>query len=239
MAGVMSRGEKAEIVRRLREDEGLRWIDIADRMGLAKSTVADLYYDPSGALARARKAKNDGQCVDCGAATKNGGARAAPKRCAPCSAEHSRSAESILNHSVMAMGRHRWADEDIFTALRAAARDGVVSTAMYRGAYVSGAMPSLPLIVSRFGRWVDAVHAAGLRPAGRRRERTDSYTSSMCLRAVVFCAAELGRPPSSYEYETWQRARPGMPCSTMVRRLCGGWGAVVQQVSRELEPVAA
>jgi hypothetical protein len=71
-------------IKRLREDEGLKWREIGARLGLSLSTVHDYYSDPTGETVRARKAKNDGVCSDCGGPTRGGGAKVPPKRCVDC-----------------------------------------------------------------------------------------------------------------------------------------------------------
>jgi predicted transcriptional regulator len=57
-------------IRRLREDEGLIWREIGERLGLAQTTVKDYYKDPSGEAVAARKAASDARlkrpCPRCG-----------------------------------------------------------------------------------------------------------------------------------------------------------------------------
>jgi hypothetical protein len=71
-------------IKRLREDEGLLWREIGERVGVSLKAAHDYYHDPTGEKARQRKAKNNGTCTDCGGETKNSGSVIAPERCREC-----------------------------------------------------------------------------------------------------------------------------------------------------------
>lgn len=58
--------------------------EIGAEMGVSTSRVLGLLADPTGERADARRRKNHGHCVDCGAKTFNGGALVAPARCSRC-----------------------------------------------------------------------------------------------------------------------------------------------------------
>jgi hypothetical protein len=78
----MSRAELAPRIIALRAS-GLTWREIGERVGLALSTVQDYGTDPDGSRVRARKARSDGACRDCGGRTVGDGGYA-PSRCAAC-----------------------------------------------------------------------------------------------------------------------------------------------------------
>jgi hypothetical protein len=63
------REERCREIRRLRDEEGLLFREIGERLGLNFRTVADYYNDPDGSKVRARKAKMAGSCEVCGART--------------------------------------------------------------------------------------------------------------------------------------------------------------------------
>lgn len=66
----MKRAERYEQVRALREDEGLKWREIAERIGIALTTVQDVYNDPTGerknARSRAAWKRHARPCPHCG-----------------------------------------------------------------------------------------------------------------------------------------------------------------------------
>jgi transposase len=91
-------------IKRLREDEGLSWREIGDRLGVSLKTAHDYYTDPTGEIARGRRRRygatekarethrrwnaspaGRGRCQDCGglmgAATRGTDAL----RCLTCS----------------------------------------------------------------------------------------------------------------------------------------------------------
>lgn len=62
--------------------EGLLMRQIAERMGVAVSTVDSWLNDPDGSRLRARKDSYRGTCEVCGARTDGSAGRRAPTRCA-------------------------------------------------------------------------------------------------------------------------------------------------------------
>jgi predicted transcriptional regulator len=81
---VKTRLEKAAEARRLR-DEGLKQREIADCMGVARSTVNSWLVDPDGSMLKARKHSYRGECEECGSTTTGSrGPSKAPKLCANC-----------------------------------------------------------------------------------------------------------------------------------------------------------
>jgi hypothetical protein len=83
------RAELYEQVRRLRDEEGLLWREIGERLGLNFRTVQGAYSDPTGENDRARKRKQYGACVDCGTPVSYSTGGTA-ERCRLCAATHVR-----------------------------------------------------------------------------------------------------------------------------------------------------
>jgi hypothetical protein len=73
-------------IRRLREDEGLKWREIGERLGISLKTAFDYYNDPTGEKCEARKTASDERlhrsCPRCG--SRMGPARAGAETCHPC-----------------------------------------------------------------------------------------------------------------------------------------------------------
>jgi len=218
----MTRAERHEQVVALK-DSGLKFREIAAQLGLAMSTVTAAYYDPTGEKDHARRHRADGQCVDCGARTHNGGA-VPPERCAGCLIEQQKTdpayaAKQRAHH----LGRVKWTDEQIFAAIRRSARAGVASTNAYSAMHAANpaASPSLPIILRRFDRWAVVVELAGVAAPGARRSyvRTRDDELLACVRA---CAAAMGRRPTVTEYRAWARENGGLSCA-LIRNRLGGW----------------
>jgi hypothetical protein len=133
-------------IRRLREDEGLKWREIGERLGIPLKTACDYYHDPTGAITEARKAKNNGTCVEYGGETRNSGAKAAPERCMECFSP-------------------RWSQESIILALREWGEDhgGVPPRECDArlGFEGHGRLPYESSVVDRFGSWNKGLLAAG------------------------------------------------------------------------------
>jgi len=67
---VTERRHAVALARHYREAEGLSIAQIADRLGRSPTTVKAYFYDPTGAKARAVKARYVGVCRGCGAYTQ-------------------------------------------------------------------------------------------------------------------------------------------------------------------------
>jgi hypothetical protein len=84
---VGERRRAAQLARHYRDHEGLSIAEIACRLGRAEATIKAYLYDPTGAKARAVKARYRGLCRGCGAPTAprngKGDAYAYCKRCHP------------------------------------------------------------------------------------------------------------------------------------------------------------
>lgn len=226
------RAQRVADVQRLREEEGLTYREIGERLGISLKMAHHYYADPDGSRARARKDKSNGTCVDCGGETHNGGNRTrVAERCAQCWLEWMKTPEARRSH----VGGHgvRWSDDEIFAAMRSVARNGVLTASAYEAARAQrrrGSMPSVPTIKARFGRWALAVEAAGLRsPVGGYGERSDRTPLTGLLLAIGECVAALSldRPPTVREYQSWAQEVGAPSVSTITHRF-GGWVAATE-----------
>src|SRR5215207_1443614 len=86
-----SRSERVAQIENL-ERRGLTTREIAEQLGLARSTVNIYRADPDGERQRQRRHHYQGTCVGCGQPTSgSGGPNRAPKRCRACAGEQRRS----------------------------------------------------------------------------------------------------------------------------------------------------
>ena len=82
---VEERRRAVAVARHLRESEGLSIAQMAARLGRSEATVKGYFYDPTGAKARAVKARYQGACRKCGAPTQaRGGKGDAYAYCKSC-----------------------------------------------------------------------------------------------------------------------------------------------------------
>lgn len=212
----MTRAEKVARAQQLRGG-GLLVREIAERMGVAKSTVDSWLNDPDGSRLKARKQSYAGECVECGAPTNGSDGHAkAPKRCSECSHRY--------QHE-----QARWTPETVVAAIRRfAAEHGrpPAATAWFRPVGVRGAeYPSTNTVLNVCGSWSAAIAAAGFTPRrpgyyGRVgedievcreiRDRYEAGESSCVLAAEYGCASgtirqrilSAGgslRPPGTYD----------------------------------------
>lgn len=154
--------ERVAEAQRLR-DEGLKYIEIAVRLGVARSTISIWLSDPDLAKAAARRARYAGRCVDCGAATDGSGGHASPRtRCIGCSWRHQRENSRWTQEAIVAALR-RWNDEH-----------GQPPTATQ---WIAGGewWPTRTTVRGRWGTWNAAIAAAGFEPLrpGQCRRRVD------------------------------------------------------------------
>jgi hypothetical protein len=177
------RGERvaAEVLdrpgRRERADEieelaarGFRSDEIAEKLGLARSTVNKYRRDPDGERERARRERYRGRCRGCGRPTRGSdGPGRAPECCRECAR----------------LRRRRWSDERLLEAIGDWTRlTGAPPTlydwspahapAGHRGAarYLAerGRWPNASSVARRFGSLRGAVERAGV-AGGRKRRR--------------------------------------------------------------------
>jgi hypothetical protein len=84
----MTRAELAVEVKRLR-DSGFNFFVIAERLGISRSYASELYRDPEGLKARARKDRYRKPCPDCGNLMDgSNGPNHPPGHCADCAPKH-------------------------------------------------------------------------------------------------------------------------------------------------------
>ena len=158
---VLERRRAVALARHYREFEGLSIGQIADRLGRSPATIKAYLYDPTGAKARAVKARYVGVCRGCGAYTQprngKGDAYAYCKRCHPG-----------------AIARH-WTRELVIEAMREwherygrlpSSYDWSRSHARRRGGeafrrLTEGRWPSASVVSTLFGTWSLARTVAG------------------------------------------------------------------------------
>lgn len=101
--------EVTRVVRLLRA--GLNGIEIAERLGLARSTVYQHLVDPLHVKADERRHRHRGTCQDCGGPTFNGGStkHPLPKRCDSC--ERSRNLDQ--NERIIELWEKGWKAREI------------------------------------------------------------------------------------------------------------------------------
>lgn len=106
----MKRSERHAQIVALKQT-GLTFKQIAAHLSLAQSTVTEAYYDPTGNKTRIRKARNNGTCVDCGAETKDSGAKVPPERCVKCSGVRLGALRKVWTRETCVQAIRDWADE--------------------------------------------------------------------------------------------------------------------------------
>lgn len=82
-----ARPTRAETLARIVElrSEGLTYAQVAERLGMTRSSVSNVVSDPDGSKQRARRARYQGRCVECGAPPDGSNGRdRAPLRCLNC-----------------------------------------------------------------------------------------------------------------------------------------------------------
>jgi hypothetical protein len=221
----MTRAERYAQCKALR-DEGLLLREIAERTGVAISTVGNVLADPTGEVARERKRRFERPCVDCGATVNPNGLRDRDVRCLPCHHALSRTLEHREASSTDRAGKVHYTDAAIFAALRAAAVDGKLTVTLYEARRDAG--PSVPAIIRRFGKWNTAVAKAGLRTSCRdHKRRSDRWDDDVLLGCVRECADDLGSPfPTHDDYSAWAKEH-GAPSGTTLRNHFGTWLTVM------------
>jgi DNA-binding CsgD family transcriptional regulator len=163
-----SRKQQAERIEAL-TGRGLGSEEIADRLGLARSTVNKYRRDPDGERERARRERYRGRCRGCGRPTRGSdGPGRAPEWCPACAP----------------LRRRRWSDERLLEAIRDWTRlTGAPPTlydwspphapAGHKGAarYLAerGRWPNASSVARRFGSLRAAVERARVSGAQMRR----------------------------------------------------------------------
>lgn len=158
-----SRREQAAQIETLAE-QGIATSEIADRLGLARSTVNKYRRDPAGERERERREGYRGECRSCGRPTSGDGPGRGLEWCPECAPAQ----------------RRRWSDEEMLEAIRAwtgltghpptvydwspaHAPAGHRGAARYRAE--RGHWPSASSVTRRFGTLARAVDQADLASA--------------------------------------------------------------------------
>lgn len=219
-------------------DDGMVTREIAEALGVARSTVTAYLCDPDLAKQRRRRLAYRGTCARCGGPTDgSNGPGKAPEHCASCQAD--------IQHE-----SRRWTREAVIDAIRRfAAEHGrpPVSTEWLRSNREKG-YPGLGSVYrsrrrsrSPFASWADAVEAAGFpRPlsgAKRRGYRFTKYgwTQREALDALARYAELLGGRVSQPDMD--RSARPEwMPSIAVYERLFGSLAIARLVLEGEVEP---
>jgi transposase-like protein len=183
-------------------DEGWLLREIAEELGVAKSTLHQWFYDADGSKLAARKVGYRGACVDCGSPTNgSAGPGKASTRCTPCHVvyEGERSREWLID-TIRA-----WADSH--GGIPPAAWDWNASAADAVGEHDrariarEGGWPTTGAVQGAFGSWNAGIEAAGFEPTlpgcyGRAGESPE-VCAEICARydageSVKSLAAEYG-----------------------------------------------
>jgi transcriptional regulator with XRE-family HTH domain len=215
-----SRPERVAQIDRL-ERRGLSTREIAEQLGLARSTVNIYRADPDGERQRQRRQRYQGACADCGRPTSgSAGPARAPERCRSCAAERRRSwseqrvLEAIRDWSELTGSPPPLADWSPAHAPRE--HEGA---ARYRSA--PGRWPSASTVAARFGSLRAAIEAAGLPPAREQEKgRTSRWNLSAIADAMRVHARRTGQPPRRSD---WEHADHDHPAASTVYRAAGSW----------------
>lgn len=125
--------------------------------------------------------------------------------------------------------RERFSDEDIFRALRDAAAllDKPLSNVRYATVAAEVGGPSVPRIMQRFGTWLNACEAAGVRAGGQGRGNyIRRWTKPEILASVAEYLQSEDCEASYAGYDRWSRTAPDAPSGTTVRNNLGRWADV-------------
>lgn len=172
------RATLAPIARELREKEGLKYREIAERLGVATSTVDEWCKDPDRSKHRERRLRYGGNCIDCGKRTDGSrGVERAPKRCLACSARHQKENPPIWSRERIIEAIRTWAEEH--DGIPPAASRWNPSHAIAMGHpkyaekfYQDNAWPFVQTVIACFGSWANAIEAAGFERPKCGRPRT-------------------------------------------------------------------
>lgn len=166
-----TRAERVAAVQRLRRD-GLTIIEVAESLGVSRSYVSALLYDPDRSKELARRASYAGACEVCGAPTDGSNGRAGAPRY--CQAHIGANEEWIAS-------RTKWTRDLIVVRIREWAElhgepPSVLDWSPYDARRVNdesratrferaaGYWPWFMSVVDRFGSWNAGIVAAGFEP---------------------------------------------------------------------------
>jgi AraC-like DNA-binding protein len=181
---VVERRRAVALARHYRESEGLSIRQIAARLGRSPATVKGYFYDPTGAKARAVKARYVGVCRGCGAYTQprngKGDAYAYCKACHPGATERRWTRELVI--PAMLEWRERYGRlPSSYDWSRAPAR---ARGEQALGRLAGGAWPAASVVSRLFGTWAVARAAAADRARILRSEMSSSALPSSARESI-------------------------------------------------------
>lgn len=251
-----TRASARPLIVRMREEEGLIFREIGERLGLSVSTVQDYYVDPDGSRAQARRDRHIERsrrpCVDCGTLIE--GTHLDAQRCPPCAAQE----RTVWTPEAVVCAIQEWAD--IHGEPPAApdwnpwsARHEIHDEARAQRFEDDACWPHQTSVVRAWGTWNKAIAAAGFtprtpngggdnalrrRPHSATRHRDKVWTSERIIDALVAWRAAHGTWPASSD---WRLASPEVhPAYLTVISRFGGWSAALEAATNSLlEELAA
>jgi len=212
-----ARAERAREIARLREGEGLALGEIAERLGLAVSTVRAYHRDPEGERDRRNRERYRGECGACGRPTSGGNGYDAPGYCARCARDRRR----VWTRERIVAAVREWREltgsaptvPDWSPAHASAGHPGAA-----RFAAEPGRWPSAAALRVHFGSFRAAVEAAGVVPA--RHGVRQRWTPERIVAAIRSWQRDHGAPP---RHADWQSAGDSHPARSTVYRVMGSW----------------
>jgi hypothetical protein len=163
-----TRKQQAEAIEALAA-RGLGSEEIADRLGLARSTVNKYRRDPDGERERARRERYRGRCRGCGRPTRGSdGPGRAPEWCPDCApARRRRWSDAQMLEAIREWTRLTGAPPTLYDWSPAHAPTGHAGAARYLAE--RDGWPNASSVARRFGSLRGAVKAAGIADTPKRR----------------------------------------------------------------------
>lgn len=151
---------------RLLSDLGFNAREMAEALGISRSYAAELRDDPTGLKSKQRKQRYASRCVDCGAPTSGSEGRKSTPRCGSCAARRSGLAATVWTPALIIERIQEWAA--IYGEPPAIPDWGPTAARFIhdedrarRFEEAAGHWPRFTVVFSRFGKWSDALEAAG------------------------------------------------------------------------------